>query len=162
MQFVHELLRVRDKMGKETGRWSGPACSPLWVSISFPSFLFFSTATSNWIVCGDVLSPISSLCFTLTIVLYSLNCLYLQPLWPSTPLPYTRQASQCLVCSIFHHWWEDVLFNMPRTPVVIHSQLRGTAQYSNWRTGVNGLQLGDPKEMTTTAVLCVCVCAQYN
>lgn len=51
---------AQKKEKEKKGRLSSPACSPLSVSISFPSFLYFSTISSNWILCGDVLSPISS------------------------------------------------------------------------------------------------------
>lgn len=102
-------------------------------------------------------------CFTLTIVLFPLNFLHPQPLWPSAPLPQTRQASQCLVCSIFHHWWEDVLFTVPRTPAVTHWQQRGSAQYSSWRAEVKGVTAGRSEvrkdHCGVRGALCtVCVC----
>lgn len=88
---------ARGKREKETGRWSRGACSPLSVFISFPSSLSFSTISSNWILCGDVLSPISALCFTLNIVLFPLHFLSYGPL---APLPQTS-------ISVLH------LFNIP-------------------------------------------------
>lgn len=83
-----------------TGRWSSPACSPLSVSISFPSFLSFSTISSYWILCGAVLSPIFSLSFTLTIVLFPLHFLHSQP--PLDLYPHTSDKTSISVPHLFN------------------------------------------------------------
>lgn len=80
-------------------------------------------------------------CFTLAMVLFPLHFLHPQPPWPSTPLPQTRQASQCLFCSIFHHYGEDVLFTVTGKPAATPSQQWRTAQYSSWSVRVKELQL---------------------
>lgn len=109
--FMYELY-VTDKKGGETGRWDALACSPLSVSISFPSFLSFSTMSSNWILCGDVLSPISSLCFNLTIVPFPLHFSA-----STTPLalspPYLRQDKHLSALSVQYFTTGGRMFYLP-------------------------------------------------
>lgn len=137
------------------------------IFISLLSFLPFSTISSNRIRCSDVLSPISSPSFTMAQVLFPLHFLLPQPLWPSGSPTLDRTSSRCYACSIFHHWWEDVLFTVARTPAVTHSR-RGTTQYSSWRAEVCGVTAGRSEESKLTgrpAALCVqrlSVCVQTS
>lgn len=52
---------LQSEQPKETERKSNPDYSPLSASTTIPSYLSFRTISSNWILCGDALSPISSL-----------------------------------------------------------------------------------------------------
>lgn len=86
---VHKLLSLRDKTGR---KWEDGADLPVvhYQLLFPPHHLCLSTISSNWILCSDVLSPISSLCFTRTIVLFPLHFLHPQPHGPLTSLPQTR------------------------------------------------------------------------
>lgn len=95
--------------------------------------------------------------FTIALVLFPLHFLLPQPLWPSGSPTLDRTSSRCYACSIFHHWWEDVLFTVAWTPAVTHSR-RGTTQYSSWRAEVCGVTAGRSEESKLTgrpAALCV-------
>lgn len=67
-QFMYELHSARDK-------------SPLFIFISFPSTLSFSTISSNWIHCGDVL--LLFFLFHPNHSAFSFPFLHPQPPWPS-------------------------------------------------------------------------------
>lgn len=170
-QFMFKLLSFRDKKKEE----AGAALPAVHYQFLFPSHLpivlSFSTISSNWILCGDVLSLISSLYFTLTIVLFPFHFLHPQSLWLSLS-PYLRQDTHLSALSVQYFITGGRMFYLPcpgHPQWVTHNRETPNNTVAGGGGEVKGFQLGVPKYEKTTigmpgalCVQCVCMCMSHS
>lgn len=149
---------VEPKRQNRKRKWEDGADLPVvhYQLLFPPHHLCLSTISSNWILHSDVLSPISSLCFTWTIVLFPSPFSASTAPW-SSGFPTSDKISISVLCPLdisplvggcfIYQAWDTCSDSLTER---LH-----TAHYSSCRSKVRGLQLADRKQLGCWE-LCVC------